>query len=71
MLAVGTLVNLCATFAALLMVAQGVAAHWALAVHLAPLPYNLFLLVAVWRFRQRNMPAMLVAAVWFALVIVV
>ncbi len=43
LLAVGTLVNLFASFGALVMVAQGVAGHWAVAVHLAPLPYNLFL----------------------------
>jgi hypothetical protein len=68
MLAVGTLVNLFASFAALVMVAQGVAGHLAVAVHLAPLPYNLFLLAAVWRFRPRNRPAALAAVVWLVVV---
>jgi hypothetical protein len=68
LLAVGTLVNLFASFTALVMVAQGVAGHWAVAVHLAPLPYNLFLLAAVWRFRPRNRPAALAAVVWLVVV---
>lgn len=71
MLAVGTLINLCASFAALLMVAQGAAGHWAFTVHMAPLPYNLFLLAAVWRLRPRNRSAALVAVVWFVVVTLV
>ena len=70
-LVVGTLINLYASFAAMLMVAQGVNGQWAWAVHLAPLPYNLFLLAAVWRSRQRTMASMLVAMLWFVAVVVV
>lgn len=68
LIVVGTMVNLYVGFAALLMVSQGVDARWALAVHLAPLPYNMFLLAAVWRCHRRSLPAMLAAAVWLVAV---
>jgi hypothetical protein len=32
------------------------------------LPYNLFLVAAVWRFRPRNGPAALAAVVWLVVV---
>lgn len=49
LLLVGTLLNAVATLAALALLSQGVPAAWALAVHLLPLPYGLFILAALWR----------------------
>ncbi len=49
MVLVGTLVNLLATGVALAMAASDLPIGLAAAVHFAPLPYNLFLVVAVWR----------------------
>lgn len=45
----GFFVNLAATAASLALVVAGVHVFWPLAVHLAPLPYNILVLVAVWR----------------------
>jgi hypothetical protein len=41
----------------------------ALALHLAPLPYNLFLLAAVWRSPGRGPLAVALALSWFALML--
>lgn len=49
MVLVGTLVNLLFTGGALAMAASGLSIALAAAVHFAPLPYNLFLVGAVWR----------------------
>jgi len=49
MVLVGTLGNLLATGVALAMAASGLNIALAAAVHFAPLPYNLFLVMAVWR----------------------
>ncbi|MSP51833.1 MAG: hypothetical protein EXQ91_05505 [Alphaproteobacteria bacterium] len=46
-IAVGAIVNGLATTASLAVVASGGSALVALAIHLAPIPYNLFTLVAV------------------------
>ncbi len=48
MVLVGTLINLLATAAALAMAASDVDIALAAAVHFAPLPFNLFLVAAVW-----------------------
>lgn len=45
----GTLLNLLFTGAALAMAAAGLSIALAAAVHFAPLPFNLFLVAAVWR----------------------
>ncbi len=49
MLLVGTLVNLAASIAAMIVAATGAPLAIAVAVHFAPLPYNLFLFLAVTR----------------------
>ncbi len=49
MLCVGTAINVGATFAALIAASQGAPSWLAVALHLAPLPYNLFLMAAVGR----------------------
>jgi hypothetical protein len=71
MLVVGTMVNVCVSFAALMMFAQGLDGRWAFVVHLAPLPYNAFLLVSVWRSGQRRIPIALAATGWMLAMTVV
>lgn len=70
MLAVGSVINLLASFAALMLAALG-APLAAVALHLAPLPYNAFLLAALWRLPGR--PALVAAAgaLWFVVMAVV
>ncbi len=48
-LAVGSLINLLTGFAALMLAAQGVNLLIAALVHFGLLPYNVFLVVALWR----------------------
>ena len=45
----GFFVNLAATAGSMALLVAGLPAVFALAVHLAPLPYNAVMLVAVWR----------------------
>ncbi len=71
MLGLGTAVNLLASFLALMVVSQGVDARIALALHFAPLPYNLFLCMAVWRLPQRTALHGAVALAWMAVMTVV
>lgn len=71
MLAVGTLINLVAGFAALILLTQNVAAVWAVAVHFAPVPYNIFLLVSVWRSKQCTAFVSAIATVWFVLMTII
>ena len=67
----GTLINLVAGLAAFIMLTQNVAPVWALGVHLAPMPYNVFLLLSVWRSKQCTATASLIACIWFVLVLIV
>lgn len=71
MLAVGTVLNLLASFVALALASQGVPASAAFAVHLAPVPYNLFLLRAVLRSQPGGQLTRLIALGWFVLMLVV
>ncbi|MHB8056535.1 MAG: hypothetical protein ACYDHC_01430 [Desulfuromonadaceae bacterium] len=64
MLGVGTGVNLTATLFVLAAIIQGAHAGFAVALHLAPIPYNLFLFAAVWRAPDRNILNVAIAAVW-------
>lgn len=66
----GTLINLVAGFAAFVMISRDLAPLWALAVHLAPVPYNGFLLLAVWRSRQSTPAVSLVAGIWFVAMLI-
>lgn len=70
MLGVGTVVNMMFTFMAL-MAASRDAPFWAVAIHFAPLPYNLFLFAAVVRAVPRSRIAAAVSLVWLALMTVV
>ncbi|PZO13460.1 MAG: hypothetical protein DCF26_16785 [Burkholderiales bacterium] len=49
MVAVGTLINLLATGVALAVAASGGSMALAAGLHFAPLPYNVFLVAALWR----------------------
>jgi hypothetical protein len=49
MMVMGTLINAAATLAAILLVAIGAPTVFAVLVFLVPLPWNLFLLISVWR----------------------
>jgi hypothetical protein len=74
MLAVGTVVNLAATVAAFALFAAEYPAWLGLAVNFLPLPWNLFLFVAVWRSAEREggpsaTTAKVVGVLWFAVMI--
>jgi len=71
MLAVGSVVNLAASFAALIAAAAGAPMAWAAALHFAPVPYNVFLVLALWRLPGRPAIALAVAALWLAVMTVV
>jgi hypothetical protein len=71
MLAVGSVINLLASFAALALAALHMDLRLAFAVHLAPMPYNLFLVIALWRSPQRDALASVIALAWLAAMTVV
>lgn len=71
MLGLGTLLNLLATFVALMMAAQGVKGAVAVAVHFAPLPWNLFLAACVLRHASARRVHRVVAMAWLALTLVI
>jgi hypothetical protein len=71
MLGIGTVVNLLASFVALLAAAQGVDVRVAVALHFAPLPYNLFLFMAAWRAPNRTAFTSAIAAAWLAVMTIV
>lgn len=76
MAVVGTAINIATTIAALAVLAMKGSAAAALAVHLASLPYNLFLFLAVWRTAEKVAPSsawlsQLGAAAWLLLVIAI
>lgn len=66
MLGVGTVINLIATILALAAIVQGAHAGLAVALHFAPMPYNLFLFAVIWRAPDRNVFTSSVAAGWLA-----
>ena len=70
MLLWGTLINLAATLAGALLLGFKAPAWLAATVHFSPLPWNLFLLAAVWRSAERLRAArafgwQALATVWF------
>jgi hypothetical protein len=70
MIGVGTLINLLASFAALMLAAQGVALPLAVALHFAPLPLNVFLFAALWRTPRRTAVATGIGLTWVAVMAV-
>lgn len=71
MLAVGTVLNLAASFGALALLALGAPGAVAVALHFAPMPYNLFLCLALWRLAQRPAPVAAAALAWLVVMTVV
>ena len=70
MLVAGTVLNLLTGMAALAILATGGDVLWAVLVHFAPLPLNLFLLSAVFRAPRAGRRAKAVAVVWFLAMLV-
>jgi hypothetical protein len=64
MLGVGTVVNLTATILALAVMVQDGPNGLAVALHFLPMPFNVFLCVALWRMPDRSTMASLIAAGW-------
>lgn len=71
MLGVGTLINLTATSLALTAIINDLHAGFALALHFAPLPFNIFLLAALNRAPDRSTLLMAIAVAWFVLMTLV
>lgn len=71
MLLVGTVLNLCAGFAALMAYAQGAGMGWTMALHFGMLPLNVFLFMCLWRRPERSGLQLALASVWFAAMVVV
>lgn len=63
-LGVGSFLNLLTGFAALMLVAQGVDLRLAAVVHLAMVPYNAFLVLALWRRPHRTKAMAWTSALW-------
>ena len=71
---VGTTVNIAATLTAVLLLALDAPAPLAIAIHFAPVPWNLFLFASVWRATARLRPAAALAwqsaaALWLVLAV--
>ena len=64
MLVAGSLLNLVASFGALMLAAKGAPGAVAAALHFGPLPYNLFLCLALWRHPARRPWQAGVATLW-------
>ena len=76
MLVIGTVVNVAAMIAAMLLFVAGAPIAVGVVVHFSPLPYNLLLFFAVWQAASRetsdwSFPAQAVALVWFFVMFVV
>jgi hypothetical protein len=68
---VGTLVNLLFTGAGLAALAITDQIGWAVALHFAPLPWNLFLVACVWRFPPTSAVTRPTAVAWLIAVLVI
>lgn len=71
LLVIGSLINLVASVSGLALLAGGAPAWLAVALHFAPLPYNLFLLLAVGRSPERSTAIELLAGLWFVAMLLV
>jgi hypothetical protein len=71
MLVIGTMINVIATSIALVVMIQTDNAILAVILHALPLPYNAFLVLAVWRSSGHDSLALMLAAVWFVLMTII
>lgn len=71
MVAIGTLINVAMSVAALLLLANGAEIAVAVIVHFLPLPYNVFLVMAFWRSGQRTNVTSAIALLWLGAVILI
>jgi len=71
MLAVGTVLNVAATFAAFMLASQGAPGWVAMLLHFAPVPYNGLLFGALWRLPKRPVPVVLAGGAWLVVMTVV
>ncbi len=62
---VASLLNLLASFAAMMLAAQRAPTGLAVALYFAPLPYNLFLCLALWRHAACSRTLAVAAGLWF------
>jgi len=67
MMFVGSFVNLLTGFAALMLVVQGTVLWLAALVHFACLPYNAFLMMALWRTPRCSQLMRWTSLIWLAL----
>ncbi len=70
-LVVASLINLFASGVGLYALATGAPGWVAVALHLAPVPYNLFLLLAIGRSPGRSTGIELLAGLWFVLMLLI
>ena len=76
MIVVGTAISIASSVAALILLGLKQPLALVLAVHFSPVPYNIFLTLAVWRIAEKAGGAkasamMLGSALWLILVVVV
>lgn len=76
MLAIGSIANMAGVLCAILLMLAGSPAWLGALAYIAPLPYNVFIVLAVWRTLDATQPPSagvyrLVALVWLAIVVVV
>jgi hypothetical protein len=71
MLIIGSLVNFVASFIGLIFLASKFSGYWAAFVHFLPLPYNVFLLICVFRHRESGAWMRLIAALWWLCMLIV
>ncbi len=63
----GTLINLFVTFFGLMLIAQGYPTSWAVVTHFMVLPYNIFLVLAVFRWPDAKASSKTAAVIWLVL----
>lgn len=71
MIGVGTVLNVAASFGALMLAAVGSPGFAVVVLHFAPVPYNAFLFASLWRLRQRPAIVAAAAALWLVVMTVV
>jgi len=76
MLIIGTVVNVAAMIAAILLFVSSAPITIGVVVHFSPVPYNLLLLLGVWHAAQRetsdwSFAAQAIAVVWFIAMLVI